>query len=254
MKIVIDNREHAFIKLITVMCEEYDFDMGIEIETLDLGDISIRTDLDEELLLIERKEVGDLAASIRDGRYKEQSFRLKGYPIHNHNIIYLIEGNINTYNSRYSKIPPSTLHVTTFCLNYFKGFSLHKTNNLRESVEYILRLTNKLHKTKDIYSFYHDKFVDSKKTYSDVISSVKKKNITPENIGCIMLSQIPAVSMNTAKAILEKFGSITQLITALNQDKKCLTDIKYKTKTDKERRISNTSIKNIIEYLLYTGI
>ena len=59
------------------MCEEYDFDMGIEIETLDLGDISIRTDLDEELLLIERKEVGDLAASIQDGRYKEQSFRFK---------------------------------------------------------------------------------------------------------------------------------------------------------------------------------
>jgi excinuclease UvrABC nuclease subunit len=69
-----------------------------------------------------------------------------------------------------------------------------------------------------------------------------------------MLSQIPGVSMNTAKAILEKFGSVTLLITALNKDKKCLIDIKYKTKTDKERRISNTSIKNIIEYLLYTGI
>ena len=156
MKIVIDNREHSFIKLINTMTESGDFpNTIIEIEKLDLGDISIRTDENEELLLIERKDVNDLAASIKDGRYKEQSYRLKGYPLHNHNIYYLVEGNIHTFRSKYSKIPPSTLYVSTFCMNYFKGFSLIRTYNLLESVEYVLRLTNKLHRMPNKYGFYH---------------------------------------------------------------------------------------------------
>ena len=251
MKIVIDNREHSFIKLINTMVSDGNFNCTIEIEKLDLGDISIRTDDNEELLLIERKCVNDLAASIKDGRYKEQSYRLKGYPLHNHNIFYLIEGNIHNFRAKYSKMPPSTLYVTTFCLNYFKGFSLIRTYNLLESVEYVLRMTDKLHRESDKYGFYHEKFVENKQTYANVIHTVKKNNITPENIGNIILSQIPGVSVITAKVIIEKFGSLFQLLKVLETDKKCLEGIKYTTKTGKERSISKTSIKNTIEYLLY---
>lgn len=252
MKIVIDNREHSFIKLINTMTESGDFpNTIIEIEKLDLGDISIRTDENEELLLIERKDVNDLAASIKDGRYKEQSYRLKGYPLHNHNIYYLVEGDIHNFCSKYSKMPPSTLYVSAFCLNYFKGFSLIRTYNLIESVEYVLRLTNKLHRMPNKYGFYHDKFKENTKTYAEVIHTVKKNNITPENIGNIILSQIPGVSLTTANVVLNKFGSLYQLLKILETDKSCLEGIKYNTKTGKERSISKTSIKNMIQYLLY---
>ena len=120
MKIVIDNREHSLIKLMTAMNTNENFNIDIEVKTLDLGDISICSNGGEELLLIERKCVSDLASSIKDGRYKEQSFRLNGYPLHNHNIIYLIEGSIPHYNAKYTKIKPSTLYVTSFVCNILR--------------------------------------------------------------------------------------------------------------------------------------
>ena len=76
MKLVIDNREHKLIKLLKALNNDYDYDLTIEIEKLDLGDVSIQSDDGEELLLIERKNLADLASSIRDGRYKEQSYTL----------------------------------------------------------------------------------------------------------------------------------------------------------------------------------
>ena len=65
---------------------------SIEIQQLHLGDIIICDEEDNELLMIERKTPADLAASIKDGRYNEQSFRLSNYKLHNHHIIYLMEG------------------------------------------------------------------------------------------------------------------------------------------------------------------
>lgn len=251
MKIVIDNREHSFIKLVKAMVESEKFDIEIEVEKMDLGDISIRTDDNEEILLIERKCVSDLASSIKDGRYKEQSYRLNGYPLHNHNIIYLIEGKISHYQNKYTKVPPSTLYVTTFCLQYFKGFSLIMTSNLLESTEYVLRMVDKLRRSKEKYGYYHKNFKETKKTYTEVIHKVKKNNITPDNIGNIILSQIPGISVSTSNAILEKFSSLFQLLIALDKDKTCLDNVTYKTKTGKERHISKTSISNIIQYLLY---
>jgi len=56
-------------------------------ENLPIGDFII-SDNKEDKLIIERKSVTDLLASIKDGRYEEQSYRLNGLPIHNHNIIY----------------------------------------------------------------------------------------------------------------------------------------------------------------------
>ena len=52
-----------------------------------------------KLLIIERKSLNDLASSIKDGRYAEQSFRLSNIEHHNHNIVYLIEGDRGTYNT-----------------------------------------------------------------------------------------------------------------------------------------------------------
>jgi crossover junction endonuclease MUS81 len=144
MKLVIDNREHKLITLLKALNNDYDYNLTIEVEKLDLGDVSIQSDEGEELLIIERKNLADLASSIRDGRYKEQSYRLNGNSLHNHNIIYLVEGNIHHYNPRYTKIKPETLYVTMFCIQYFKGFSVFRTFNVGESAEYIIRFVDKI--------------------------------------------------------------------------------------------------------------
>ena len=86
MKIKVDNREHTLIKLLKALKTDYKYNFEIIVEKLDLGDIIICRD-EEELLIIERKNLNDLASSLRDGRYSEQSYRLNGLPIHNHNIV-----------------------------------------------------------------------------------------------------------------------------------------------------------------------
>ena len=55
-------------------------------------------------LLLGRESLNDLASSIKDGRYAEQSFRLSNIEHHNHNIIYLIEGDRSIYSTRYNRI------------------------------------------------------------------------------------------------------------------------------------------------------
>lgn len=250
MQIKVDNREHTLIKLLKALNKDYNFNFEIIIEKLDLGDISIWNN-EEELLLLERKSLNDLASSITDGRYGEQSYRLNGHSLHNHNIVYLIEGNISQFSSKWSKIKPGTLYSTMFSIQYFKGFSVVRTFDITETAEYILRITDKLSRKKEKFGFYHESFQPKKANYIHVVHKEKKKNITPENIGGIILSQIPGISTTTSTVIMEKFGSLFQLLKALEKDKLCLDKITYKTKTGQERRISRTSIANIIQYLFY---
>tara|TARA_A100001011_G_scaffold272789_1_gene282052 strand:+ start:91 stop:612 length:522 start_codon:yes stop_codon:yes gene_type:complete len=88
------------------------------------------------------------------------------------------------------------------------------------------------------------------KRYSEVVKKVKKENITLDNIGEIMLSQIPGVSSAGAISIMKKYCSIDNLIDCLRENPKCLDNIKTKTATGGERRISKTCVQNIISYLL----
>ena len=85
MLIKIDTREKDLYNLCKLEAENVLF------ETLAVGDIIIYDDENNEKIIIERKTLYDLAASIKDGRYAEQSFILNNYTMHNHNIIYLIE-------------------------------------------------------------------------------------------------------------------------------------------------------------------
>ena len=81
MKIKIDVRERELIPIIQNLNEEEKKPITIEVENLPLGDIIIceeneKTGETTEHIIIERKKVSDLAASITDGRYNEQSYRL----------------------------------------------------------------------------------------------------------------------------------------------------------------------------------
>ena len=149
MEIIIDYREKKLIKLMKSQLELYEYkNIEIKIENLPLGDIIVKKN-NEELLIIERKTLNDLASSIRDGRYKEQSFRLNNTNLHNHNIIYLIEGDITMWSNSFTNIKPETLYVTLFSLLYFSGFSVMRTLTLAETGEFILRITDKLIRSKN---------------------------------------------------------------------------------------------------------
>ena len=68
-------------------------------EPLPLGDVIIYDNDGIELTIIE-KTLFDLAASIKDGRYAEQGYRLNNCQTHNHNIFCLVEGDLSRYNEK----------------------------------------------------------------------------------------------------------------------------------------------------------
>ena len=207
---------------------------------------------------IERKTVNDLVSSIKDGRYAEQSFRLNECNLHNHNIIYLIEGNINrTYDKRFNK---NTILSSFVTITYFKGFSLIKTNNIQDTVDVLLQYANKIEREKTKVGYYdivkpsdsNSADTSTRKNaldYSCVVKRTKKSNITPENIGIIMLSQIPNVSVACATQIIEKFNTIKNLLNCIENNPECLDDIKMKIKGDREKKINKIAVINIKKYL-----
>ena len=150
MKLSIDYREAKLIPLLREMVKstESKFDISVVDENLDIGDIKIY-DGENLLLIIERKSVADLASSIKDGRYNEQSFRLNSHPLHNHNIIYLIEGSIESFKS-YSRIDQSAIYSAIFTLQYYKGFCVFNTKNMEHTSKYVYKIATKLFREKNI--------------------------------------------------------------------------------------------------------
>ena len=77
MHIKIDFREtDLFNKINAFLSTNKKENITVTSDNLPLGDIIICDDKGTEKLIIERKTLSDLAASIRDGRYKEQKVGL----------------------------------------------------------------------------------------------------------------------------------------------------------------------------------
>jgi ERCC4-type nuclease len=276
MKIIIDEREHSLYEKCILMAPQYK-NIVLSKEVLPLGDIFIKTNDDMDILLIERKCFSDLLASIKDGRYEEQSYRLlnsSGLPPHS--IFYLLEGMFSQlYNPNDKKIILSSMTS----LQYFKGFSMIRTSSVNETAEFILSMADKidrdLQKGKQPYflseAYRQNNTIDSTENlentmdlsnnitninptltssqYCSVVKKVKKDNITPENIGEIILCQIPGISSTTAMAIMKKFNGFSHFIDELKNNHQCIENITTES-NGKSRKISKSCLENIRRFLL----
>lgn len=275
MIVKVDIRETALIEQIQKQISFIPVFKNIQIKTesLPIGDIIIN-DGNEDKLIIERKTVNDLLSSIKDGRYEEQSYRLNGLNHHNHNIIYLIEGDVNKNNINRFKTDASveklTAYSAMFSLNYYKGFSVFRSFSLDETANIICNMAYKIGKDLTKKPYFENKIqIESAQTtelntcdteqhevtekdYIGVVKKVKKDNITPDNIGEIMLCQIPGISSVTALAIMGKFKTISNLIKELEANNECLKDFSYTNTKGQSRKINKTSISSIIKFLINT--
>jgi ERCC4-type nuclease len=252
MKLILDYRETNLLKSCEALIKSVEKFKHITIttENLLIGDMSINDTDNNVILLFERKSIADLIASIKDGRYREQSYRLSGSEHANHNIIYVIEGAIGKF------VDKQIVYSSMFSLNYYKGFSVFRSNNLEDTAYILCNAFIKLEKEKDKKPFYSNSKTgdtESEKvdvSYSTFVKKKKNANITKENFGEIVLCQIPSISSTTAIAIMKEFKNIDTLIQKLKENKDCLNELTYETEKAQKRKISKTSIKNIIEFLL----
>ena len=273
MIIEIDVRENKLINLLENKLKEKT--ILLEKKQLLLADIILKHK--DQTIMIERKTINDLAASIGDGRYNEQSFRLDKCNIHNHNIIYLIEGDIRNFKNT-NRITQKALYSSLLSLNIFKGFSVLRTFDLEETANEIIFFCEKMIKNEKNNFYYKETnnnvplnniIQDNNKcnneesnneetnneqlntnTYVDVMKQSKKSNITKENIGEIILCQIPSVSKSISKLILSRYKTIKNLIDEYEKDNTIFDDLKMADAKGKERKVNKTALTNIVTYLI----
>ena len=307
MKVIIDERERDLYSVCDSIVSANGTYIQLSKEVIPLGDIFITTDEGKHVMLIERKSLRDLLASIKDGRYEEQSYRLmhsSGLPPHS--ILYMIEGSLSELRTPMEK---RIVYSALTSLNYFKGFSTIRTMSVRETAEYIIWMSEKIERNflKSVFPYYlqpqfcnfmqkpvvniREPPIDLEETdsssgsqnlsntnenvltriddnvnniytpivqtsqpanYCTVVKKVKKENITPENIGEIILCQIPGISAVSAISIMKKFSTFPNFMRELKENPDCLNDIICETKgeTNKSRKLGKNCIENLKRYFL----
>jgi len=254
MHLLIDLREpKTLVQNIVSLNETSKNKVTIIQKNLDIGDYVFYDEINEQpLLIIERKSLSDLESSIKDGRYKEQSFRLNEAPTHNHNIIYLLEGAIINYRELAFR---STLYSTLLSLNYYKGFSVINTLNQIETATMLVAFASKINR-ENKPGFYSDKAlisatntVNNDECYIETIKTSKKAHINRENIFQLMLMQIPGISNVSALALANEFKNMETLLQSLkeeNENTKTFENIKLAS----GRKLNKNIIESLKNFLI----
>jgi len=275
MKIIIDERETALYDLCPKTGKN-----AIEKKVLNLGDIIFANDDETSIyLVIERKSFRDLLASIKDGRYAEQSYRLTNCFPEPHNTVYLLEGMFSTLPREEDK----KLVISCMAsLNFFKGFSVMRTTSIAETAQHIVYMAEKI--DKELKAGKEGRyFVNTSKMsqpvevltnddtghtsllasvtvsaplqapsatdYCGVVKASKKANITKENIGQMILMQIPGISSITAIEIMRPFANLLEFIDKIREDKTYLNSVILEA-GGKKRKLGSNIVKSINELLL----
>lgn len=283
MRLIIDEREtNIYEKIQQLLGTSPLKTIDIVKKVLPLGDFILETNEGRVLAIIERKSLSDLLASIKDNRYEEQSYRLShSDECSPPQIIYVIEGALSTLRTVKEK---QLVYSVITSLHFFKGFCPLRTSSTQETAELLLGMADKMERNiQKGVSFYIDVqaspkvsthmelYVDNgsqivneesentpillpqkgepPENYCNVVKKVKKENVTPDNIGEIMLCQVPGISSVTAIAIMKQFPSFFHLLESCKNDPKCLENLKY-TSNGKIRKISKTSIASIFKYFI----
>jgi ERCC4-type nuclease len=254
MIIKIDVREPDLLQQINHLTSTIPIfkNLTIKSEALPIGDIII-ADNSKEKLIIERKSVSDLLASIKDGRYEEQSYRLNGLEQHNHNIIYLIEGDVSKVNrfkgdNRTEKL---TLYSAMFSLNYYKGFSVFRSFSLEETAILICNMAYKLEKESGTKQAFYDNstskivvpepVVEEEQT---IVINEDKNNASVEAKIEESLEQSDKALEQSDKALEQSDKSLEQSDKSLEQSDKDYIGVVKKVKKD------NITADNIDEIML----
>jgi len=248
INLIIDNRESKIIEILNGQD-------GILFtsENLDVGDFVFKDEEGTVILIIERKTVLDLKASICDGRSREQKARLLNCGVDKDRILFLIEGNLNkSLEDKISNIGVSSLLGSIINTQLRDNVKVYKTTHINETVNFIKRLHQKLNNDLDI--FFKQKSSINETEYSCTLKKKKKENITPNVWFINQLSLIPQVTEIIASKIIEKYPTLKILVLSYeNIDEKerpnMLSEIKIQLKNGKERRIGKKISEKIFNMI-----
>ena len=185
------------------------------VETLPLGDIRIGN------LLIERKTGADLAASIKDGRWREQKARLLES---SYVPLYIVEGSLHEHSIPYKSLRGALLNTI-----------------LRDNIHVIE--TSTLAFTVHVLKMIHQKIKHPPSaTLLQPPRTKRKRN--EDNTYIRMLMCISGVSESLARALAERY-TLKQLRRVLKKSPSDVEDMPH----TKKRRVGPALVKRLATYL-----
>lgn len=244
MKITCDYRERDIIKSLKALIGKKGKNIEVINENLSLGDFIVN-----DTILVERKSLADLASSIYDGRYREQSDRLIDFKRENPHmkVFYFIEGNMNLFSPK-GNIGIDAIKGALFSLQYEKGFFVMQTTNVMDTTSMLIKFSEKEMKLKskrEKETIQPTNMNDNQET-PHIVSKTKSSQITKDNIGILMLTMVPGVSQQSAQFILSHFNNdIYELLFELHNDNTILDSMKMNN-----RKLSSAMIRKIYSLLV----
>jgi crossover junction endonuclease MUS81 len=244
--IIIDYREKWFINRVkrNEILENdviYDVDthakikVFFKISNLPVGDFIIKEKHgDKILLVIEKKTINDLCASITDGRFRQQKDRLLESINNPNKILYLIEGNVN--NTKNNMVNGAIVNLI-----FKHHYKMLNTLTENESFDLIIMLYKK---------FVNNDFVNDNDNENAPMKLISKGDKINDNIFALQLSAISGVSYTTALLISKQYKTMSNLI---NEYEKCENQEREKMlcniMLNEKRKIGNALSKKIYQAL-----
>lgn len=208
MSLLIDYRERELLSYLPP---------GTQTKNLPVGDAWISTfgnENPEEIqpygVIVERKTVADLEASLLDGRYREQRTRLLAYASEKQaKALYIIEGEMDRIGAKKSE---QELRQILHRLMLRYGVAVIQTYSAKETAQILQILQKQI--TEDSQVFKAETL-----SYTDVQHVTKKANkADPHNFYCALLQGCPGVSAKIAQTIATQIPTLSQLFTTSAED------------------------------------
>ena len=155
---------------------------------------------------------------------------------HSNNIYYIIEGNIDECNTLNRK----ALLGSIVNMSFRDNIKVINSNNIKDTYDIIIQIRRK---------YNEGKFKEIESSTENYVSSIKmnkKENMSKEICNIVQLATIPGVSQKISKIIIEKYGSLNNLIEEYKKtDNLLLADINLG-----KRKIGKVLSIKIYDYLI----
>lgn len=202
--IQVDSREKDLYEIIKTQTE-----FPVSSMSLEIGDIMI-VNSEKPLLVLERKSLADLAASNRDGRYREQRARLLSMRGQGIAIAYLLEAG-NGWSTDLNRVwqgnVAETLLFTLIArLQLHYGIPVITSKDVPGSKTLILHLCRMLKEKPDLFTPNSGILADATLAagaYTEALSAQKSANRGLKRVAAGMLCAIPGIGGKLSEGILD---------------------------------------------------
>ncbi|KAK3996812.1 putative crossover junction endonuclease mus-81 [Cladorrhinum sp. PSN332] len=162
--------------------------------------------------IVERKRLDDLISSNKDGRYREQKFRLRRSGIKN--VVYIVEN--KDMNADYLKKSEPAVETMLAQLQVVNGYFLKKTKNTDDTVKYLASMTKMLQKMYEGKSLYVIRSKDlTAKNYLPLLKKLRetKPDMSHHIVYPAFASLCSKSEMMTLRDLFLKMLMCTRLLT-----------------------------------------